>query len=85
MIRRVFLGLFAGAICASALFAEDAGTIRKDAGRLNVPIYRVAITSPDADTANLAKRAFGTHGSFRLSTPSQAQFILTLLLQVQIP
>ena len=75
MIRRVFLGLFAGAICASALFAEDAGTIRKDAGRLNVPIYRVAITSPDADTANLAKRAFGTHGSFRLSTPSQAQFI----------
>jgi len=76
MIRRTFLTLFFCAVCASAsVFAEDAGKIVKDAGRLNVPIYRIAVTSPDSDTAALAKRALSLHGSYRLTTASQAQFV----------
>lgn len=48
--------------------------VEGETGKLNVPVYRLAITSSNGEFATLARRAFGLHGSFRLvNDASQAQ------------
>ena len=76
MIRRAFLGiLFATLGCAGAFAQRDIDIQIEGRGqRLNVPVYRVAITSDDQSLLADAKRAFGLHGSYIVSTPANAQF-----------
>ena len=76
MIRRAFIGiLFAFCGCAGAFAQQDINIKIVDQGnRLNVPVYRVAITSDNPTLLSDAKRAFGLHGSYIISTPAKAQF-----------
>lgn len=76
MIRRAFIGiLLSAAACVNSLAQQDINIKIVDRGeRLNVPVYRVAVTSDNPDLLNGAKRAFGLHGSYILTTPAKAQF-----------
>ncbi len=76
MTRKAFIGiLLAAAGCASALAQQDINIRIVDKGqRLNVPVYRVAVTSDNPALLTSAKRAFGLHGSYVLTTPEKAQF-----------
>lgn len=73
MIRRAFIGiLLSAAACVNSLAQQDINIKIVDRGeRLNVPVYRVAVTSDNPDLLNGAKRAFGLHGSYILTTPGK--------------
>ena len=78
MLRRTFIAILSPLAAAAAAFGQshiDAGTIKTQTSRLNVPVYSVAITSPDANMAALAKRAFNLHGSYKITPASRAQFV----------
>ncbi len=72
MLRRAFLGVFAFAVFSASAQNIDITVVGKY--KSSVPVYRVAVSSPNADMAALAKRAFGLHGSYKLVGPGQAQF-----------
>lgn len=77
MLRRTFIAALSS-FAAAAAFGQshiDAGTVQTETGRLGVPVYSVAITSPDANMAALAKRAFGLHGSYKIVPRQNAQFV----------
>lgn len=78
MIRRSFLAFLLPLFAVATSFGQShiqAGVIDTDVNRFNVPIYRVAITSADANTAALAKRAFNLHGSYKITPVNNAQFV----------
>lgn len=79
MLRRTFFrALCSFAFLIPAAFVSGQSnidlTITKEAGQPTVPVYRVAITSENPEFARLARRAFETHGSYRVTTPDKAQF-----------
>lgn len=64
------------AVCARAQSdILDAGYVAGDSGQLNVPVYRIAVTSPSQEMETLAKRAFNLHGSYKIYRPADAQFV----------
>ena len=79
MIRRtfisIFLSTFAFGVSSYAASALDAGKVTTAGERLNVPIYRIAIVSPNGDFANIAKRVFNLHGSYKQTSVANAQFV----------
>ncbi len=78
MTRGLLLFLVSVCPCCLAFGQSDINiSITKDSEKPNVPVYRVAIVSGDAETAKLAKRAFSTHGSFIQVPESNAQFVFT--------
>ncbi len=76
MIKRIFIGFLVFVMSMGASFAQSdiSVTVRGEGERLNVPVYRVAITSDSPDLLASAKRAFSLHGSYILTTPAKAQF-----------
>ena len=71
MLRRTFFrALCSFAFLIPAAFVSGQSnidlTITKEAGQVSVPVYRVAITSENPEFAKLARRAFETHGSYRV-------------------
>ncbi len=78
MTRRLFFFLISTCLCSFALGQSNINiSITKNSEKLNVPVYRVAILSDNAEMAKLAKRAFSTHGSFIQVPESKAQFVFT--------
>lgn len=79
MIRRVFFSILFGAVASISAVAQTTPQIvvTGEGNRLNVPVYRVAITSESADLLATAKRAFSLHGSYIITTPAKAQFTLS--------
>lgn len=77
MIRRTFIALLLP-LASLPIFGQshiDVDAISTDIGRLNVPVYNVAITSHDAKLAALAKRAFNLHGSYKQVPLQRAQMV----------
>ena len=75
MIRRVFFSILFGAVVSISAVAQSRINIEVTGeNRFNVPVYRVAITSDNADLLATAKRAFSLHGSYVVTVPAKAQF-----------
>lgn len=47
-------------------------------GRVETPVYPIAIDSADANAKALAGFAFNTHGAFRQTAPAQAAYVIVL-------
>jgi len=83
MIKR-FIAFFvcvAAAFSAYAQSAIEGGTITQTVDKFNVPIYRVAITSDNPALADMAKRAFNLHGSYKIVPAGSAQFVFNFSSQ----
>ena len=60
---------------ANAQTAIEGGTVTQHVAKFNVPVYRVHISSDDAELADMAKRAFNLHGSYKQVPAGNAQFV----------
>ncbi|MGJ8651647.1 MAG: biopolymer transporter Tol [Opitutaceae bacterium] len=67
----VSFSLLPSALQAQAIDIGEA--VRQGEGRLSI-----AIDSSDSATSNLARRAFGTHGGYTVTTPENAAFVFKI-------
>ncbi len=74
----LFLSVFAVALFPAASSAQkviDAGDLY---GQLGQGQLAIAVESSDSAIAQLARRAFGVHGGFQLTTPVDAAFVIKI-------